>query len=559
MATPHRIDISNPKVMRELVSKLVANTPVAYIVLDKSLRVWFMNDYFLKMRKLDKDSILGGYCYDVSNAGVPCAQCTVREAMTTGGKCFTTRKDILPDGSPRFVDDYAVPLKDENGDFEYILEIMINRTPEMLLKEKNNEVFIGIVNTLTSILDKKDAYTSTHSRDVTMIASKLAKYAGMNDDDLFELRLASLLHDIGKVYIPDGIINKPSRLDEAEFAQIKRHPVESFNLLDVLPRFEAIRRMAHHHHERWDGKGYPAGLKGEAIPYGARIIGIADTYDAMTSTRSYRKALPHETALEEIGKNAGSQFDPDLAAAFVVMANKIYPSRELLIAEESILERKRSGRIKNEVERNLASIGKKAVRADGHTRIIGKILSDDVFSQEIFRNSPVYYTIVDHDFNIIYASDKTARDLAIPMEKLLGMRCFEVNDKKMNCFRLDNGELKCPVVRAYHSGKEQHGTVVEKFLGQEMHFDIYAVPIDLVDVDGEPFRAMMEILVDRTKETRERLEFESSVKTLVDMLYRLAQDMNKAADKGAVDIVKECDTFGEYLSEMATRTREIAS
>ena len=136
---------------------------------------------------------------------------------------------------------------------------------------------------------------------------------GLSIKDLDDLRSASLLHDIGKVGIPDGILNKPGPLSEEEWILMKKHSAEGAKIVSHIGELAKLVPVIAHHHEKYDGSGYPDGLKGEAIPVGARIISIADAYDTMTTVRRYKKAISHEAALEEILKYAGTQFDPELA------------------------------------------------------------------------------------------------------------------------------------------------------------------------------------------------------------------------------------------------------
>ena len=179
------------------------------------------------------------------------------------------------------------------------------------------ELFYTTIKSIASALDAKDTYTHGHSLRVTMYSLILAQY--MTDaDEKFkeELETAGLLHDIGKIGISENILCKPGKLTEEEFEIMKTHPGKGKKLLTNIKKLNCVSEWLNSHHERWDGQGYPAGLKGEEIPISARIIAIADTYDAMTSSRSYRKALSHEVARDEIIRCSGTQFDPDLVELF---------------------------------------------------------------------------------------------------------------------------------------------------------------------------------------------------------------------------------------------------
>lgn len=169
------------------------------------------------------------------------------------------------------------------------------------------------VQALANTIDAKDAYTNGHSTRVAKYAEMIAVKMGYADEKLEQLRYAALLHDIGKIGIPNEIINKPSRLTDEEYEIIKTHPVIGGNILDEITEIPDITIGARWHHERFDGKGYPDQLKEYEIPELARIIGVADAYDAMTSKRSYRGVLPQEVVREQVEKGKGSQFDPEIA------------------------------------------------------------------------------------------------------------------------------------------------------------------------------------------------------------------------------------------------------
>ncbi len=190
------------------------------------------------------------------------------------------------------------------------------------------ELFYKTIKSISSALDSKDPYTHGHSLRVTLYSLILAKEMDFDEKLLEEIETAGLLHDIGKIAIPQNILCKPGKLTDEEFAVMKSHPNNSEKLILSVKKLAGISSWLKAHHERWDGKGYPDGLKGEEIPLSSRIVAIADTYDAMTSTRSYRKALDHEVAIEEIKRCSGSQFDPNLASKFIELEQIIKAAKE---------------------------------------------------------------------------------------------------------------------------------------------------------------------------------------------------------------------------------------
>lgn len=178
-------------------------------------------------------------------------------------------------------------------------------------------VYLSTIQALNKSLEAKDPYTSGHANRVEKFAIELAEYANLPFDKVQDIKTAAVLHDIGKIGINDEILNKSTRLTQVEFQQIMKHPTIGAEIISKVDFLKNITGIIKHHHEKYDGTGYPDGLKGEEIPIEACILTIADSYDAMITDRPYRKALSQEEALEEIEKNSGTQFHPLLAEKFV--------------------------------------------------------------------------------------------------------------------------------------------------------------------------------------------------------------------------------------------------
>jgi putative nucleotidyltransferase with HDIG domain len=173
-----------------------------------------------------------------------------------------------------------------------------------------------ILHQLAGLLEARDSYTHGHTRRVTRHAERIAREMGLSAEQVAKVRTAAALHDVGKVHTPRDVLTKPGRLTDDEFEIVKRHPVDGAEMVTQVGDPE-ITAMVRHHHERLDGTGYPDGLSHEEIPLGARIISVADTFDAMTSSRPYRPACKHKKALDVLSKEAGSQLDPAPVAAFM--------------------------------------------------------------------------------------------------------------------------------------------------------------------------------------------------------------------------------------------------
>lgn len=182
--------------------------------------------------------------------------------------------------------------------------------------------FISTVMALSEAVDAKDRYTSGHSRRVAEYSKMIARRMGKDNKEIEHIYFSGLLHDIGKIRIPEEIINKPGKLTDEEYEVIKIHSVTGYHILKRISNDADIALAAKFHHERYDGKGYPNGLQGENIPELARIIGVADAYDAMASNRSYRDALPQEVVRNEIIKGKGAQFDPEIADIMLEIMNE---------------------------------------------------------------------------------------------------------------------------------------------------------------------------------------------------------------------------------------------
>ena len=190
--------------------------------------------------------------------------------------------------------------------------------------EKLEKAYLDTVQTLRYTIEAKDPYTRGHSDRVSEYSILLGQELGLSDDQLKTLRVGGLFHDIGKIGIPDSILLKEAKLTDDEYSQIKNHPSIGAHILCNAAVFQEIIPIVKHHHERYDGKGYPSKLAGDQIPYLARVAAVVDAFDAMTSKRAYRDAIPLETVKSEIERCSGTQFDPVMAEAFLNILNNKY-------------------------------------------------------------------------------------------------------------------------------------------------------------------------------------------------------------------------------------------
>lgn len=227
---------------------------------------------------------------------------------------------------------------EKSSDFEQLLLLiqsglksvdqmkLINRINDELA-DKNDELeksYMDTIGILRQTVEAKDPYTRGHSDRVSEYSVLIGQKLNLDDKTLHTLKIGGLFHDIGKIGIPDSILLKESKLDDDEYSQIKNHPSIGAHILGDVAMFKDIIPIVLHHHEKFDGHGYPSQLKGEDIPYLARITAVADTFDAMTSKRSYRNALPLDVVKDEIKRCSGTQFDPAIAEVFLDILNNDY-------------------------------------------------------------------------------------------------------------------------------------------------------------------------------------------------------------------------------------------
>ena len=201
--------------------------------------------------------------------------------------------------------------------------MVLNHRQQQQVYARLKDSMFGLVRCLTSAIDAKDPYTWGHSERVARMAVRLGQQTGMPPAALSDLYLAGLLHDIGKIGINDDVLRKPGRLTAAEYEHMKTHTTKGAAIVETIPNFAGVLPIIRSHHERWDGSGYPDGHVRDGISLLARVVSVADAFDAMTSERPYRVAMPLPVAFDEIAEKAGSHFDPECVAAFLKLREQI--------------------------------------------------------------------------------------------------------------------------------------------------------------------------------------------------------------------------------------------
>jgi HD-GYP domain-containing protein (c-di-GMP phosphodiesterase class II) len=251
------------------------------------------------------------------------SSCRIRTdipALTNGPKKQLLTQPLLCKGhqigvlvaGDKFGDDPMVSSYDTQL-IEACAGFMSTFVENVALYDEQQELFVGTLHALTAAIDAKDRYTRGHSERVALVSYQIAQLAGLPEPQCERIRIAGLVHDVGKIGVPESTLLKPGKLTEVEFGHIKKHPEIGFEILHQVPLLADVLPGVLHHHERYDGKGYPYGLSGTEIPLMARIIAVADTFDAMSSDRAYRARMPRVQVLAEIVRSAGTQLDPRLA------------------------------------------------------------------------------------------------------------------------------------------------------------------------------------------------------------------------------------------------------
>lgn len=507
-----------------IVEALIHNTPIAYIVLDDQYRIHFLNDSFLELRNLSREETLGELCYNISNKGIPCAQCAVRVALESKKPEIIHRKDVLPDDCVRYIDDYAIPLKlkaadgavpEEKGSGQasrtYILEIMTDRSSVMNARAKRTKALSDILKTLVEILESKDGYTALHSRHVHYYARRLAEGLGLPEQEVDELAIAGLLHDIGKVEISREIINKPGKLNDAEYTAMKEHPVFGDGMLEGFSSFERIRTHVRHHHERVDGAGYPDALGNEHLSLGAKVLAVADTYDAMTTDRSYRKARTQEEAFEELRRVKGTQLDASLVDCFVTLD---------LSGEKTALGQEDTKT--NEVVRRLSdSMVKtenlKEMRA--HMTYKSEVDENELL-RAIFDNTPCGYALFDKNSQPVFASDYYLDYRGITQAQFLETR--------------DADEI---IARSLLEKETLHEMRTEFLGGQDKTYELFSIPV----IDDELHEShVIWCIIDRSEEIEIAHSFDCDFVSVIRLIRALiSRRFDNEASKEQIEELEE--------------------
>ena len=310
--------------------------PYGVMLLDSNFHFIRANKYIAELTGISLTEIRGKDCYELLyKPHIPIDRFSKTEP---GSSSDTDTLEFIDTKSNKHFTLYATPIHDERGSLisyvHSLVDITDNKIKEAHIMQSRDaflnmlkdldfsykelgEVYQGLIVSFVNALDAKSPWTKGHSVRVTQYAVATAKELGLKESVIEPLNTAALLHDIGKIGTYDTVLDKPGKLTDEEFSLVKMHPGKGADILSSVRQFKPILPIIRHHHERLDGRGYPDGLKGDEIPLLARIIHVADSFDAMTADRPYRKAPGREFAISELKKYSGLQFDPDAAEAFI--------------------------------------------------------------------------------------------------------------------------------------------------------------------------------------------------------------------------------------------------
>lgn len=311
------------------------STPYGIFIIDKEYKILRANKYITQLSGKTYDEIEGKKCYEVFHGlDKPLKGCPTKKAVSSEKMEGSEFYEPL---IGRYLWVQTCPVRHEGGvealvhsivdvtdikDKERLLEKSRNAFLNMLrdIHDSYNELkefFISLIMSFVHAIDAKSRWTKGHSERVTMYAIQIAEEMGIDKDEIEDLRIAAILHDIGKIGTYDYLLDKPDRLTTEEFEIIQRHPATAIEILKDIKQLKDVLPIIRHHHERFDGKGYPDRLKGEGIPLGARILCVADSFDSMTADRPYRPSLGREYAKLELRRCSGTQFDPKVVQTFL--------------------------------------------------------------------------------------------------------------------------------------------------------------------------------------------------------------------------------------------------
>lgn len=318
--------VSRQNIENNIVSNaLLEHIPCAITVISPTMIMQHINQAAIDLTGVTPEVAIGQKCYAVFGTGAICPNCPVEKALRTGAVQQNVKRELTRQDREIFIEQTAIPVFNDDGSIQCVFEVVVDATEKVQLGIKNKLLYEQTVVALAHLIGSRDEYTSSHSHRVRDLAVAIGKQLALAVDVIEEISIAAILHDIGKIGIPEYILNKPDKLSEEEYEIIKRHPTIGYNAIKNIEQLQPVAEAILYHHEMYNGGGYPANKKGAQIPLVARILSIADVYEALTSDRVYREKMNLEQALIIMNNGRGIHFDPHILEAFfevVIKANK---------------------------------------------------------------------------------------------------------------------------------------------------------------------------------------------------------------------------------------------
>lgn len=320
---------------------LLNNIPCAIAAINPDYRIRSMNTELMRLTGVVGKDIIGKQCFDVFGSGQMCPNCPVERAFQSGKVQQSVKREMNRKDKEIYIEQIAIPIVDSEGVIAYVFEVVVDATEKVELQRQHDQLLIQTITALVNLIESRDQYTGSHSNRVRDIAVEIGKEIGFELKKLEELSFAAVLHDIGKIGSPEHLLNKPGKLTDEEYEVIKEHPIIGYKALHKVDSLKQVAGIILDHHERVDGKGYPAGKKAEEISLSARILNVADVYEAITADRIYRKAMTEEAAIRIMNDGRGTQFDPIVVDALIQVICR--QSADLHKSSPASLEKKTQG------------------------------------------------------------------------------------------------------------------------------------------------------------------------------------------------------------------------
>jgi PAS domain S-box-containing protein len=300
----------------EILDRVIDNLPGAIAAITPHYQTIRVNNEIVNLTGVKREEILGKPCFETFGNGQVCHNCPVRMALRTKNVHHNIKREMRRDDKVIYIEQTAIPILRPDGQVKFVLEFITDATARVELEKEKESLLFKTVDALAMLIDKRHTRTGQHSAGVKKIAIGIGEELGLSPQTLAELEITAALHDIGKIAVPEVILNKPGKITAEEMEIVKQHPEIGFEALVTIKPLESIARYVRSHHERYDGSGYPQGLDGDDIPLISKILAVADVYEAITADRPYRKALELREALIIMHEGKETQFDPVILEAF---------------------------------------------------------------------------------------------------------------------------------------------------------------------------------------------------------------------------------------------------